>query len=615
VSGLNGLPDFASTSSSAATFAQFGGGSYFALPQQLALAVNADGAPKFTLELIERFGDFSATGTYAVLDLSLDGDFQLDAALAAARSQDPGATVRPIAIAGGFARLYPTAGEVDPTSDVLVPVPLGLSGADYARWTTHLSAGAGELIKGAIAGGSLLLSARVEYDVAGVAPRVPATVEFEADALVTSLLAGKSGRSTSTADVIAAFTGAAQSLPLKILGGTMPPGDFAGAVASRLFAAFATLAPAPGTSDPPYVTFADPARLGTGSIQWDLSQPAPGRRQWVLTLDILTSLRAFVAKNGVASLVRNLMIPALQVGTYSIDFNANLPPNRVGVPAIGATVELAANPPMRPNSISETVNFVEPDDSGAVQFRLSPSEQLAYTLSGFAVVAAGATVQEYAMPPVARGDLWVELGADDFPVAFAHVTAADRLLSLATLQIVLAYTMGGALQRLAATLNAGQAGVALGMPRSATDATLSITATPIAAGPALQLAPMAPGRIDLDVTAFREFGPHRIAIGAALHTGDPALFLDLLAQAQEDAGAAPDQIFITADQPNATWGFVASSPFRAGYRYRTSAAKGAPAGAWSPALSPFTPLTLNADGSMTGASPTASSAAPVSAAI
>jgi hypothetical protein len=591
-----GLPDFQATSSSGRIFAPFGSGSFAVVPQQLTLAVNADGSLKFTLELVQQVGDFSSAGQYAVLDLSLAGDFQLDDALKEARNRDAAATVTPIAISGGFARLFPTVGDVMPTSDVLAPVQLGLSGEDYARWTSRLSADAGELIKGAITGGSLLLGARVEFDVVGVAPRVGTTVEFQAGQLLSSLLAGKAGRLISCSDVIAAFTGTPANFPLKIIAGGGSPGDFAGAVASRLFAAFGRLAPAPGISDPPFVQFGDSAQLPVGAVQWDLSQPALGRRQWVLTLDILTSLRAWVAKNGIGSLVRDLTIPMLQVGSHSIQFNANLPPNRLGVPVIGANVEVAANPPFRPNSISKTITFAEPNDAGTLEFQLSPSEQLAYTLSGFAVVAVSQTVQEYQMPPRPLTNVWVQLAADDFPVSFAHVTAADRLLALATLQLVLTYTAGGQVRQLQSTLSAQARGVAMAMPRSATDASLTITATPLDGGSAIELPPMAPARIDLDVTAFREFGPHRVMIDGTFKPTDRALFLDLLAEEQTGTGSPPDQIFLNADQPTATWGFVASSPFRSGYRYRTAASAGVPAGAWSPVLSPFVPLSLNADG-------------------
>jgi len=331
---------------------------------------------------------------------------------------------------------------------------------------------------------------------------------------------------------------------------------------------------------------------------WDLSQPAIGHQQWVLSLDLLTDLRAFAAKNGVDSLVKNVTVPALQLGFVNIDFDANLPPHRLGVPAIGATVDVAANPPARPSSISEHVLFTEPDDVGSVQFRLSPSEQLTYALTGYAVVTAGSMVEQLALPPQQRSDTWVHLNMPDFPVLFSHVTAAQRLLSLATLALVLSYILDGKSRQLHYTLTPQATGISFGMPRSATNASIAVTATPADGSSPITLPPMPPGRIELDVTTFREYGPHSIAILAMMTNGAP-LVLDFQSVEQADvAGSVPDQRLFTSDQPAATWNYVVTSPFRSGYRYRKAAVTSAPAGAWSQILSPFSPLVLDPNGAM-----------------
>jgi len=577
-------------------FAPFETGSYAVLPQMLSVATDASGNPKFTLDLIESLGDLSLSGQYAMLDFSLSGDFQLDDALAAARIASAGATVKPLSIDSGFARLYATTGEIAPTSDLLAPVPLGWASADFARFTTRLSLDAGELIKGAIAGGDLLLGARVEYDAVGVAPRVPATIEFKPAQLLDTLLAGKVTRQIATSDLLASFTGPTQKFPVKITG--TPKGDFAGAVVSRLAAAFGTLTPSPAVDDPPYIAFAESAQLPPDAVLWDLSVPAIGRRQWVLSLAVLTDLRAYAAKNGIGSLVKDVTVPPLEVGFCRIDFDANLPPNRIGVPAIGVNVDVAPNPPMRPSSISQQVTFTEPNDEGSVQFRLSPSEQIAYTVSGFAVVSAGQMIEQFAMSSRQHTESWVHLQPDDFPVAYSHVTAATRLLSLATLGVVLSYALDGKTRQLNYSLTPQVTGCAMGMPSSATNASILITATPANGGQPITLPPMQAGRIELDVTTFREYGPHNIDITAAIKD-NTVLVLDL--QSEEQAamtGAVPDQRFLTPGLPTATWSYVVTSPFRPGYRYRKAATAGTAATAWSAVLSPFATLSLDADGSI-----------------
>lgn len=576
-------------------FAPFGGGHYSVLPQQLVVAQDADGNPKFQLELINRLGDFSATGQYAVLDFALDGDFQLDDALTAARSADGGATVAPVIVNSGFARLYPTTNEVVPTPDLLVPVPLGWTGADYARWTMRLSMTAGELMKGAVSGGSLLLAVRIEFDVVGVAPRVPAAVEFDPVQLLASLLAGRATRQMAASDVLAVFTGPAQNYPLKIIG--TPSGDFADAVSSRIIAAYGSLVPSPGTTDPPYIQFKDASQLESGTVHWDLSQPGTGYRQWVLMLDPLASLRDAAAKNGVDSLVKNVAIAPLQLGFCNIDFTSNLPAHRSGVPAVGVNVQVAANPPARPSSINQTLTLVEPDDAGSVQFRLSRNEALSYSVTGFAVVVAGQSEQQYLTDPRTLGDVWVRLTANDLPVTFAHVTAATRLASLAKLTLGLTYTINGQAIQQQFALTTDAPDIAVGVPRIGSDSSLVITATPNDGSTALTLAPMSPGRIVVDLPSFREYGPHIVSIQANFDGATGSLFLDLLREDQvADSTAVPGKVLLTPDLPSATWGYVASSPFRGGYRYRRSGSSDVPPAPWSPVLSPFAPLVVNADG-------------------
>ena len=486
------------------------------------LASDANGNPGVLLELFSQIGDFSATGSHAVLDLTVGWDYPLDAALAAVRAGVPGATVQPLTIHSGFARLYPTNAQVVPAPDLLVPVSLGWLSPDGARWTPRLSADAGESIKGSLAGGSLLLGVRLEFDAAGVAQRTPGSVQFDPAALVNALLAGKSSRSMAVADVLATFTQAG-ALPLKITGSTTV--DFAQAMTDRVVAAFASLSAAPGIGDPATVTFVDPAQLAPGTVTWDLSQPALAYRQWVLDLDASTDLRAAVAKNGIDFFVKEISAPPLEAGVYSIDVTANLPPNRNGVPAIGANVELAPNPPFRPAGSSVQVVLSEPSDAGSAVVHLSPDEPLAYGVRSFAVLAIPGALPIELDAPAARAcsDAWTTLTPDDFLVTFAHVTAADRLLALANVTLALQYTYAGRTISQQFVLSSAAPGISVAMPRDAANASLQVTAQPSDGGAPLALAPMNPGRINLDLPLFREYGPHVVEVQAALGSSDAAL--------------------------------------------------------------------------------------------
>jgi hypothetical protein len=612
VNALAGLPDFSALVSSevATAFAPFSGGSYAVVPQRAMLATDSNGNPDVLLELFQQMGDFTASGSHAVLDLTVGWDFPLDAALVEVRANVAGGTVQPLSIHSGFARLYPTSTQVAPAADLLTPVPLGWLSPDGARWTPRLSADAGELIKGSLAGGSLLLGVRVEFDAAGVAQRTPVSVQFDPVALLNALLAGKASRSMAVADVLAVFT-QSTGLPLKTSGTATP--DFAQAMTDRVVATFASLTAAPGLSDPSTVAFVDASALTPGTIAWDLSQPALAYRQWVLELDATSELRAAVAKNGLDFFVKEVTAPPLEAGVYSIDVTANLPPNRNGVPAIGANIELAANPPFRPASSSVQVVLAEPSDRGSAVVHLSPDEPFGYGVRSFALLVIPGTLPVELDAPAARpcSDAWVTLTADDFLVTFAHVTAADRLLALATVTIALQYTYGGRATLQQFTLTSANPSVSVGIPRDATSASLQLSAQPSDGGAPLALAAMQPGRINVDLPLFREYGPHTIDVSADFSSSGGTLVLELQSEGQSaDPTATPDLLMLTAAQPSSTWGYVAASPFHPGYRYRRSATPPTPASAWSPVLSPFQPLLLDADGTMS-ASASASTSAPI----
>src|SRR5665213_1864672 len=274
---LSGYPDFGAplASPEADLIAPFGQGAYSVLPRQLVLAMRPDGSPKFELDLVNCAGDFSAGGQYAELDFSLSGDYPLAGALALARQGAPTATVKPVAMDGGFGRLYATVTEVALPADVLNPVPLGWWTADLAHWTTRLSSVSGELLKDALqAQSALLLGARVEASVAGVAPRLPVVAQFEPSTLLTALLAGRAARSMPVPDVLSFFS--APMAALKVTLTALPAcaeALLAQIMTDRMIASYATLTPAPAAMDPAYVQFRPLNSDDASTVSWDLNEP------------------------------------------------------------------------------------------------------------------------------------------------------------------------------------------------------------------------------------------------------------------------------------------------------------------------------------------------------
>jgi hypothetical protein len=563
-------------------FAAFGVGPFAMLPRGARIA-QRNGAPALSLSLVRQSDRPGEAGDYAVLDLEVEEDLPLDEALALVRDAHGDATIAPAPVALGFARLTSAGSAVALPADALAPVPLGWSAAGGARWTAYLSLDSGELIKGGLLNGAALFGAWLELSFAGVAARAAATAAFVPAALVEALLPEGGSRAIGTSQLLERLSGA--GLPLDIDGG-LSPTTVAQPICDRLLSSYAVLIPAAAAGGSPCFRF--DADLPLEQITWDLQAPADGVRAITLTLDPLAP------SEDQAALIREVVIPPLDLGFREVVATANLPRARSGVPAIGVRLSLPPDPPERPSGINQTATFTPPDDLARVDFRLGLNEDLAYTVTPFALLVAGAVVAELdgdARPGVGP---WLRTQPNDFPVRFAHITASDRLLAQATIAGALTYTWNGRSASQAIALQPGSAEAAVAAPAAARDASITLTAR-AASGAAATLGPLPLGVIRLDLPSFSGYGPHRIAIAAQLPADAPPLDVDL---SSED-GAAQGSVTLTASSPMSQWGYVAGSPFASGYHYR---ARG---GAWSAPLPFGASLMLKADGSMTSAGGTA----------
>lgn len=601
---LTGLPDFANmiVSTTANMFAPFGTGSYSVLPQNLQLATKADGSPKIELDLVQDLGDFSASGQYAELDFSIAGDFPLDTALTLARADSATATVKPITMDDGFGRLYASAsaGTIPLPADLLNPVPLGWWSEDLARWTIRTSRDGGELIKGALNGqSSLLLGARVEVSVPGIAPRLPVYAQFDPGALLTTLLANHPDRSIGVAEIYSFFFSAPLSqYPASLT--LVPEGSqamLAQIMTDRVIAAYAALAPSPGVTDSAFVRFKPLDQIDTATTRWDLNEPALVMRPWIFTLDPFSSIRALNDAAVLAGIIKEINVPALSVGLYKVDLTASLPPSRNGISVLGARVEVPPNPPTRPFSISKTVVFTPPDDAGSLNFALGANESFNYTVKCFGVIAAQDYVQEYESVAQPHNEPWVQLAASDFPLNFAHVIASSRLLLLANIVGNLTYQVGNRTVQQSFKLSTANPEVAVAAPTNATASSIQLQAAPLDGSAPLALPAADLGRIELDVNSFPGYGPHTVTVQSQLKTGDAPLFIELISELQASSSQViPGKVALTPDEPKTSWGYVATSPFHPGYCFRVAAAPGDPSASWSKPLSPDATLMVDATG-------------------
>lgn len=572
------LPDFgrAAGAGEALAYPPFAAGPWAVLPDAFTLARGPSGAPQLSLVLEKRADDLGTASQGAVLDIALAGHYPFDAALATARTVDPGATVRALPIDAGFARLLEAGVALDLNPATRAPVALGWAVSDGVRWTQRIGTAAGTLIRGAMTAGAFPFTARIEFTVLGIAPRFPVRVHCDPRSLVTAALAGRTDGRIDL-DTLFGFCSSAAARALVRLDGTIDDRALGQVLVDRLFATCARLVPSPQAGDPPWIELSVPA---AGSVDWNLGTPMVVPRAHALQVDVASAL----LHDDLASLVRDVTVPPLDLGLHRLTVSANLPSPRVGIPAIGTRVEIAANPPVRPSAISDTLLFEPPADTATADVHLAAGEALAYRLIPFTIIAAGADVVQADAPAIMPATDWVHLQASDFALRFCHVTASARLLAVATIEGELRYAWQGTTLHQPFALDAAKPDLAVAMPQGA-DATLTLAAVALDRTQRVALDTALTDRIALDLASIPGYGPHRVVVSAALQPGDVPLPVDLIGA----DGGNPTTVTLAPGFERANWGYVAASPFRAGYRWRIGS------GSWTDVRDAAQPLMIGRD--------------------
>jgi hypothetical protein len=107
-------------------------------------------------------------------------------------------------------------------------------------------------------------------------------------------------------------------------------------------------------------------------------------------------------------------------------------------------------------------------------------------------------------------------------------------------------------------------------------------------GESLILGPWSPDPLNLDLSSLPGHGSHTIKITCALAPG-ATYAIDIAPEERFEEASEIETLLFTADRQEREWTYVATSPFRPGYRVRPN-----PGGEWSDPRSPSEPLVLQA---------------------
>ena len=600
---LHGLPDFAD-SPVPGVFGPFeGSGPYRAVPERLVVANRSDGSPDFILQVYRPEDPGSPPAPYGLLELGLRPSVPIDAALAELRALRPRAELAPLQLGGGFARLHP-AHEIDGgTPDLVEPRPLSWNGLETAHWSLRLSLADATLMKDELMAGLVALVGSADLEIEGVAPRVDATVRLDPGRFFPLLAAlGDERARTTRAQLVAFFATGGPGDPnaspspigLEVLGTAGEPRQFAEVMADWTRARHATALP--GHGDEPggslHLALADVP--GTGVMEWDLRSPIATFRPLTLSFSPLDAAFAAIAAGRSDEIIPPpVVVPRLALGAVEIAVRANLPRSRPAVLDIGVTVTAPPRPPIRPQAVVAAWSASDGSDHGVIRLKLAPSEPLRYRYQTFVVLDD--TAEPLAGISTESDRPRIDLGPDDFAVRFVTIGAEAALLELAALRARVRWTEDALERERTVVLDAAHPEVAVALPAAAGDPRVEIDAEPTPPGRALHLGPLPLARLQVGLHSFADYGPQALEI-EGLFPDDPAagpvLVLDLAAEQAADEAATT--VALTRTSPRRTWTYLATSPFRSGYRFRRRI--GGEPTSWSAPRLPREPLVVDTRG-------------------
>jgi hypothetical protein len=599
---LQGLPDFQRPIHGLKYEIYFpyeNAGSFVIASSALEIGTTATGRPDFLLEFVRGVSPGLPPAPYALLDFRVKATYPAEDALAQLRERHAAATVMPPVLRGGFLRMQPAANTGDVSTELLAPMPLSANGLGTARFAVRLGPAAGAVIEGALKGEVLGLVAWAEMELEGVAPRVPVRVTFNPADLLNALarLASDAASPVLTREQVEHFfeqdTG---RLPLTIDGPVSPEmhRDFVETLADHVRVAYGQFVASLHT--PVEASMAlRMSEVKSGTVTWDLSEPLAAPRAFVAALDPFEAARQLVSREGIKAVVKQTTVPPIAGGTHRVHVSANLPPARGGVISLGVDIDAPENPPHRPQAVHQTVELVAPADAGVAILRLSSAEPVAYRYATWAIVEQSGTVQRLNRSATPHEGETLDLGVDDFPLRFLTIGASQAVLDLANvIGVFVGRTPDGLFQR-RFELTSDTPEIGMGTPLDARVETVSIEAHERHGSKVLRMTLPGAQSTRIDLSSFAEFGSHRVVVQGNFG-GVPAglLAVDLVPEGREEEPHAIETLAVTTSAAVKEWRYIATSPFRSGYRYRRHADSGMPVEPWSEVRLPDVPLRLGA---------------------
>ncbi|WP_029137250.1 hypothetical protein [Nakamurella lactea] len=496
-----------------------------------------------------------------------------------------------------------------------VPIALDPAGASSFTCTLLLDANVTELAVQSYLAGASPFTAYAVLSAFGVGARYAAAIDLTLDALPTGEL--------TRGDLVARCRADPASLGVRLT--TDAPGnrngpadpsrgpnpadqadqaDLAEAVVDRIVARFGTPVPAPldaaaadaATADENAVRLRlDPGAAAGGVVHEDLRDAVVVPRFFPVIANPGALLPTGAGQPAVIA-VHNL--PALDSGWRRITVRTTARAPIIGAAALGAHLQIPAEPPARPQSIDEMPIF---DEAGTVTVpvRLAPEAPITGTVTGYVLLDSETelrsgqprTLDEAGRSGLRRLELII--GTDAFG---ARVVPVDLDSALHDCAVTIDYrrddspiTSSGAIGATAAAVITAATFVL--PPPEAVRGREWFQVTAVDADGHQATAPLPVGTATVDPFLFPGTGPAQVRVTADFtRATQDVVRVQIIGQdADRDLVPAGGRLDLTRAKPSDTAHWFARSPFATGYRWRLLGAAD-----WSDPVPAGDPLTVTA---------------------
>lgn len=562
----------------------------FAPPVELVVASEGPAAPAFALEVFRVEGAERGPEVFGLVTIRFTGAYALAERQLAVFARHPEARVEPLAPRSGFLR-FEAASALGLPASLTEPRPLVWAGAGALTFAARLDGPTTALLRDALLGGLALAAAVVEVEAAGVAARADARVRFDPAALaaaIWSAVGAETCSPTALAALLAAPDGTAP-VAYEGLAGEPDRPSAAEAFADRLLARFARPAPSPDPSAGPAYRF-DFDAMASGAMTWDLAEPVLVGRVFVVRSDPLATARRALAAG--APLLRSAPTVPFATGLHLLTVDPNLPARRAGVLAIGVEVRVPPCPPDRPQTVTASARLRAGERLASIPIRLAPQEPVAFEYQAVAVVAENAGAARLAGPWRRHEGLHLTVPPDAVPLRFVRVAATPALLRAARLAIRCRGVRRGAAWSAEAALEEASPTIAIAVPLDLEGGEMLVTARALGDGGEIALGPLPLDDLWLDLASFPTAGPRRLEVRCRFDDAAEVVAIECAPEDRIDDADASALVRLTPALSQREWRWLATDPFRSGYRCRWFQPPGEPPTPWSEPRDPAAPLTF-----------------------